>query len=227
MTVSRRTLAIASAAGVAALGGLAVLFQAPEHPAAAAEPTATPAPAPAATPGTDPRMAERGIGRADAPLTVIEYFSLTCSHCAAFHRETFPRVKSELIDTGRIRLVFRDFPLDQLALAAAQVARSLPGERYEAFIGTLLGSQDRWAFNRQADPAAEIAKLAAFAGMDQAAVTAALNDRGLQRAILEGRLRAEQEFHVNSTPTFVFGTKVVPGGIPFERFAELVRENTV
>ena len=218
MTVSRRSLVIAGAAGVAALGGIALF---PARPALAADP------APAATPATDPRMAERSLGRTDAPLTVIEYFSLTCSHCAAFHRDTFPRVKAELIDTGRMRMVLRDFPLDQLALAAAQVARSLPGERYEAFVGTLLSTQDRWAFNRQADPAAEIAKLAAFAGMDQASVTAAMNDRGLQRAILEGRMRAEQEFHVSSTPTFIFGTKVVPGGIPFERFAELVRENTV
>jgi len=225
MPVSRRSLALAGAAGVLALGGVALVAQAPESPAAAAEPTPA-APAAQAPSGTDPRMAERSLGRAEAPATVIQYFSLTCSHCAAFHRDTFPRIKSELIDTGRMRMVFRDFPLDQLALAAAAVARAMPPERYEAFVATLLGSQDRWAFNRQADPAVEIAKLAAFAGMDQAAVTAALTDRDLQRGILDGRLRAEQEFHVNSTPTFIFGSRVVPGAIPFDRFAELVRETT-
>jgi hypothetical protein len=97
-------------------------------------------------------MAERSIGKADAPVVVTEWFSMTCPHCAAFHIQAMPRIKAELIDTGKMRMVFRDFPLDQLALTAAMVARALPAERYEAFLGALLGSQDRWAFNRQANP---------------------------------------------------------------------------
>ncbi|WP_431281709.1 thioredoxin domain-containing protein [Humitalea sp. 24SJ18S-53] len=172
----------------------------------------------------DPRLTERSLGRPDTRPVVIEFFSLTCGHCAAFHRDVFPRVKSQLIDTGRIRMVLRDFPLDQLGLAAAAVARSLPEASYDAFISTLLSTQDRWAFNRNGDPAAEIAKLAAIAGMSREQVNAAMGDRDLQRAILEGRQRAEQEYRVNSTPTFVFGNKVVPGGMPFDRFAEYVRE---
>ncbi|MCQ4158470.1 DsbA family protein [Roseomonas sp. GC11] len=166
----------------------------------------------------DPRLSERSAGQEDAKV-VVEYFSLTCSHCAAFHKETWPRVKQELVSTGKVRMVWRDFPLDQLALAAAQVARSLPAERYEGFISALLGSQDRWAFNRNADPVAEIAKVAALAGMTREQVDAAIADQGLRRAILESRLKAEQEFKVNATPTFVFGTRVVPGGISFDRFA--------
>ena len=116
----------------------------------------------------DPRLAERGIGNPDAPVKVIEFFSLTCSHCAAFHKETYPRVKKELVETGAIRLIWRDFPLDQIALtAAAAVARSLPAERYEGFIGALLSSQDRWAFTR-GDPLVELGKMAALAGMSKA-----------------------------------------------------------
>ncbi len=172
----------------------------------------------------DPRMAERFVGRPDAPVTVIEYFSLTCSHCAAFHRDTYPRVKRELVEAGQVRLVWRDFPLDGVALLAAQVARSLPPERYEGFISTLLASQDRWAFNRQSDPKTELQRIAALAGMSREAFEAAAADQGLGRAILEARLKGQQEFNINSTPSFVFGTRVVPGNMPFDRFAALVAE---
>jgi len=173
---------------------------------------------------TDPRLGERSAGPADAPVTVLEFFSLTCTHCAAFHRETWPRVKQELVQKGKMRMVWRDFPLDQLALAAAQVARALPPERYEGFIGALLASQERWAFARGIDNIGEIAKIAALAGMNREQVEAAVNDQTLRRAILEGRLKAEQEYKVNSTPTFVFGSKAVPGELSFDRFAQLVQE---
>lgn len=182
-------------------------------------------PAALAAQPADPRLADRIIGKPDAPVTVIEYFSLTCGHCAAFHRDTYPRVKRELLDTGRARLILRDFPLDQLGLAAAGVARSLPPERYEAFISTLFANQERWAFGRGGgSPAEELFKLAAIAGMDRATFDQVVVDAALQRGILEARLRAQQEHNVNSTPTFVFGSRVVPGNMPFERFAALVAE---
>ena len=190
--------------------------------AALAQGTAPEAPALAAD---DPRMAERSLGRADAPVTVIEYFSLTCGHCAAFHRETWPQVKSDLVDTGRMRMVFRDFPLDGLALAASAVARSLPAERYEPFISTLLASQDRWAFARGGDPREELFKVAALAGMPRAKYDEVLADQALARAILAARVAGEQEHNVSSTPTFVFGRRAVPGNLPFARFATLVNEN--
>ena len=86
------------------------------------------------------------------------------------------------MDTGKLRMVWRDFPLDQLALAAAAVARALPPERYEGFIGALFSTQDRWAFARGADNLAEIAKIAALAGMSRAEVDAALADQALSAA---------------------------------------------
>ncbi|MCR0983058.1 DsbA family protein [Roseomonas populi] len=171
--------------------------------------------------GNDPRLAERSAGKADAQATVIEYFSLTCSHCANFHKTVWPEVKSRLVDTGKVRMVWRDFPLDQLALAAAMVARSLPAERYEGFVGALFSSQDRWAFARGADNMGEIAKIAALAGMSRADVDKALQDQALQRSILESRMKAQQEFNVNSTPTFVFNNKPQPGEVTFDRFVQL------
>ena len=184
---------------------------------------AAPAPAAPAVPASDPRLGDRAIGPATAPVRVMEFFSLTCSHCAAFHKETFPRGKTELVAPGQVRLVWRDFPLDRLALVAAAVARSLPAERYEGFIGALLNNQDRWAFTR-GDPKEELAKMAALAGMNRATYDQVFADEALQRAILEGRAKAEQEFQISATPSFVFGSRTQSGNMAFEVFARHVQE---
>jgi protein-disulfide isomerase len=200
------------AAGAAALAGPTSAQQTAAPPGAAA----------------DPRLSERAIGRADAPVRVVEYFSLTCGHCATFHRETLPQVKQKLVEPGAVRFVFRDFPLDRLALAAAVVARSMPAERYEPFIGALLAAQDRWAFTRNGDPLEELAKMAALAGMARPQFDAAVRDEALARAILEGVQAAEREHNVRSTPSFVFGrdgrSKTQAGAVGFERFQQLVDE---
>lgn len=186
-----------------------------------AAPAAALMPAALRAQGTDPRLGDRSAGRPDAPVTVIEYFSLTCSHCASFHNGTWPEVKAKLVETGKVRMVWRDFPLDQVALAAAVVARALPAERYEGFISALFTSQDRWAFSRGTDHVAEIAKVAALAGMSRAQVDAALADQALQRGILEIRMKGQQEHNVASTPTFVFNGRPQAGAVSYERFAEL------
>ncbi|MFN6953154.1 MAG: DsbA family protein [Acetobacteraceae bacterium] len=190
----------------------AIRDPAPEAPPAADAPAAPP---------QDLRFAERALGRPDARVTVIEYFSLTCGHCAAFHRETFPQVRSQLVETGRVRILFRDFPLDQLALAAHMISRVVAPERYVGFLSLLFEQQNRWALARGADHAGELARLAALAGVSRAQFDATLADQALARSILEARQRAQQEHGVNSTPSFVFGTRMVPGNMNFARFAEL------
>lgn len=196
-----------SAVGAAALGGPALAQTAPG--------------------ADDPRLGERATGRPDAPVRVLEYFSLTCGHCAAFHRETLPQVKQKLVEPGAVRFVFRDFPLDRLALTAAVVARSLPPGRYEPFVGALLLSQDRWAFGR-GDQMEELAKMAAVAGMARPQFDAALRDEALARAIMEGAQAAEREHGVRSTPSFVFQqdgrSRTQAGAVGFERFQQLVEE---
>jgi protein-disulfide isomerase len=169
-------------------------------------------------PPIEAMLAERSLGKADAPVTVIEYFSLTCSHCASFHRETLPRVKSDLIDAGKLRLVMNDFPLDQPGLLAAMIARALPADRHAAFIDVLLRSQPQWVRQSFVE---DLAKLAALAGMSRETFDAAMRDQALQRGVLEIRLRGEQEHKVNATPTFIFNNRVpgVSGAIPFDRFA--------
>ena len=238
MPLDRRTLLIGSTAAVVAAGLAAWQFlpsgapapsPAPPSPAPApASTTAAPAqpapPSPPALPADDLRLSERAVGRANAPVRVIEYFSLTCSHCADFHRNTYPRVKAELLETGRARLIFRDFPLDQIALRVHAIARSFPAQGYEPFISALFASQDRWAHARGVDHKAEIGRLAALAGMPPAVFDAAWADDALARAILESSQRGEREHNVRSTPTFVFGSRVVGGNLGFDRFAQEVAQ---
>lgn len=178
-------------------------------------------PAAAQAPAADnPRLSERSMGQASAPMVVQEFFSLTCSHCGAFGRDTWPQVKRELVQTGKIRFIWRDFPLDQIALRAAVVARYFPAEAYEPFIETLFASQDRWAFARGIDHKTEIGKIAALAGMASATFEAAWADDDTARGVLALRQQGERQYNIQATPTFVFGTRVVSGSIPFDRFAQ-------
>ena len=164
------------------------------------------------------------MGPADAKVVVTEWFSMTCSHCADFQKNTFPTVKAKLIDTGRIRYVWRDFPLDKIALAAAMVARALPAERYEPFISTLLATQDRWAFARNVNPMEELAKLAALAGLPRRVFDETLNDTKLQSAILALQDDADKNLKVSSTPTFVMNGHLTPGAVKYEEFERAVND---
>ena len=181
-------------------------------------------PALAAPARAQAQVEERALGSAAAKVVVQEFFSLTCSHCAAFHRDTFPRVKSELIDTDRVRFVFQDFPLDQVALNAALVARSLPPQHYVPFISALLASQDRWAFARGVNSTEELAKMAALAGMPRQAFNAALGDDKLKAAILGAQSEAEKRNRIQSTPSFVINGRTVAGAISYDAFAKQVEQ---
>ena len=182
---------------------------------------------PSAARAQGPGEGERAVGSPDAPVTVKEFYSLTCPHCAAFVRETMPRVKKELIDTGKIRLVYEDFPLDQVALTAAMVARSLPPERYEPFIDALLASQDRWAFARGVNSTDELAKMAALAGLSREAFDKVIADTDLRNWILQRQADAQKTYGIDSTPSFIFdgpGTKNrrESGSLSYETFANAV-----
>jgi protein-disulfide isomerase len=170
----------------------------------------------------DPKRAERAIGSPDAKTTVIECFSLTCSHCAAFDRETMPDVKKELIETGKVRYVFHDFPLNALDFTAFQVSRYLPMDRYLPFVEALLSSQDRWAFARGINPTEELWKVAALAGMSRATFDQAVADKGLMTWIAEQQQADQDRWKVNSTPTFVINGQVHVGGMGYEAFRKLV-----
>lgn len=165
-------------------------------------------------------LAERVIGKADAPITIVEYASLTCPHCARFHKETLPKLKTAYIDTGKAKLIFRDFPFDGLALRAAALARCAPQERYFAVLDTLFQQQETWS--RAKDPLAAIGNIGKLAGMSQATVDACFKDTKLMDSIVQIRLDGEKQ-GVDSTPTFIIGGKKISGAQPFEEFDKLLK----
>ena len=176
----------------------------------------------AAEPAT---MTERAVGKPDAPVSVIEFYSLTCSHCADFFRETFPRAKSELIDTGKLRWVFRDFPLDQVALEASMVARYLPPDRYEPFVMALFANQDRWAFARGVDTTDELWKTAALAGMSKTTFDQAIADNDLKTWILAQQADDQKKWGIDATPSFVVNGKMYSGEMSFDAFRKLIPDS--
>jgi protein-disulfide isomerase len=144
---------------------------------------------------------EAVMGTAAAPVTIIEYASMTCPHCASFHANAMPTLKDEYITLGKVRLVYRDFPLDSTALKAAVVARCGGAERYFAFVDVIYGQQARWA--RSPDPTAALKQLVQIGGLSGDEVDACLADKTLEEVVLRNRLAGQNEHDVQSTPTFI------------------------
>lgn len=161
-------------------------------------------------------MSERVLGKADAPVTVIEFASLTCPHCKDFEINTLPKLKAAYIDTGKVKLIYRDFPLDGRALLAAMVARCAPKDRYFAFLDALFRSQDVWA--RAQDPLQALSQVARLGGMSQTEFDACIKNKELFEAIKKDATDAQQQYKVESTPTFVINGKKMEGGHSFESF---------
>lgn len=165
-------------------------------------------------------MAEKSIGRADAPVTMIEYASLTCSHCAAFHTETLPKIKKDYIDTGKVRLVYHDFPLGSLAMAAAMVARCSGEKNFFPMIGALFGSQQSWAHSNT--PLEALGGIARLSGMSEDDVADCIDNKDLFEALQNNAEQAGKSLGIQSTPTFfVEGTKV-PGNLPYQDFQDIL-----
>jgi len=185
---------------------------------------ASAAPVPAQPVPSGPQFTARTLGQDSAPVKVHEYFSLTCTHCAHFANTVMPQVKPNLVDTGKVQFVYHDFPLDQVALSAAQVARYLPLSEYYLFIEALFASQDDWAFQPNEDYHASIFKYAALAGMDQTTYDKAWNDQALAQFILDGQKQDETTYKISATPTFIINGKTYPGEMEYDDFAAVVTQ---
>lgn len=160
------------------------------------------------------------LGNKNAPITIFEYASLTCPHCAAFATKTLPKLQKDWIDTGKAKLVYRDFPLDQPAVLAATVARCFPDDRYFPFIETLFQNQDEWADRDETATKAALARIARLGGMSQDQFNACVANQKISDAVLNSRLVAAKQYGIDSTPTFfVNGTKVV-GDLPYSEFVK-------
>ena len=168
--------------------------------------------------------AERSSGSPNAKVTVMEFFSLTCTHCASFSRETMPEIEKNLVQPGKVRFVYRDFPLDQVALTAAMVARYLPPAQYFPFITALFATQDRWAFARGVNSTDELWKLAALAGMSRETFDKAVADNALRTWILQQQQADQDRWKIDSTPSFVINGQKYSGEMSYDAFSKLIRE---
>ena len=215
--------------GVVLVGGLVVslvkVFEGaapPEPRRAAVAPATAPAatkavvaPKPVARFGAIEIGAEEYVlGAADAPVTIVEYASLTCRHCARFHTEVLPILKKEFIDTGKVRLVYRDFPLDRLALTASMVARCAGRERYFGFLDAFYAAQAGWALS--SDPVAALAGIARLGAMARPDFDACLKDSTVADAVLKQRLEGEKTFSIDATPTLIVNGDKYSGALTLD-----------
>lgn len=186
----------------------------------ASAPVAVAAPAFAYHVGAPHVGEEMILGDPVAPVTIIEYSSLTCPHCASFHKNTLAKIKERYIDSGEARLIYRDFPFDRAALLAAAMARCAGSARFFSFLDVLFRTQETWGRSQQ--PAEALAKVGRLGGLQPAAIDACFADQSLLDSILDSRLTGAQKFDISSTPTFIINGEKLIGAQPFERFAEVI-----
>lgn len=158
-------------------------------------------------------LGDRQLGPDNAPVTIIEYASTTCPHCANFHKTTLPELKKRYIDGGKVRLIFREFALNPLDAAAIMLARCIDKDKYFAFVDILFHKQPEWVVQKPLEPLKAIAKQAGFT---EQSFEACLKNQKLLDDIEAQRNRASKEFGVNSTPTFFINGKLARGGMTIE-----------
>jgi protein-disulfide isomerase len=165
-----------------------------------------------------PAIGERSLGSPEAPVVVIEYASATCPHCAQFHIRSLPQIRNAYIDTGKVLWIFREFPLDSLAMAAFMLARCVPQDDYFPTIETLFTEQRLWT-----GPGArqELARVMRGAGMNQETFDSCIARSDLAEGIYD-IAKTAQSFGVTSTPTFFVNGHVVRGAQDFATFAALI-----
>ena len=159
------------------------------------------------------------LGKPDAPITIVEYASMTCPHCAQFHTAVLPQLKTKYIDNGQAKLILREFPLDGLAVAAFMLARCAGPDRYYPMVGALFETQDTWAV-----PGAEgkdkLLVIARQAGFSKEKFDQCLADKELFNKIVAVRQHANEKFQVDSTPSFFVNGKRMKGDHQLKDFDE-------
>lgn len=164
----------------------------------------------------------RTLGKADAPVTMIEFSSLTCPHCAAAHKEILPRLITDYVDKGLLRIVFHDFPLNKQALDASKVSRCMSNQAYLPFITVVFEGIEQWAYGQ--DPQQALVALATLAGLPRDQAMGCLNNAEIEKSLLEDMQKARVDYKVESTPTFVFNDGVVrfSGTRPYADFTTAI-----
>ena len=178
------------------------------------------APLPSAAAGIGERPGDLALGDPDAPVTVIEYFSLTCPACRDFHQNIYDPLKRDHVDAGKVRFVARDFPLNAPALEAAVLAHCAGRDRYFAFIDVLFQTFDDWASSR--DYTEKLAQIGELGGVSRDRFEVCLADKDLENAIFQSKADGHDEYDVSGTPTLVVNGEKYEGKMSFEALARHV-----
>ena len=165
-------------------------------------------------------LPDMAIGKSDAPVTIVEYASLTCPHCASFHEKTLPGIKEKYVDTGKVRLIFREFPFDSRAAAAFMVARCAPADQYFPLIDVMFKQQRVWS--QAEDPRPPLLQIARLAGFTQETFEACLKNQSVLDKVMAVRDKAKNEFKVESTPTFFINGEKHAGTMSVEDMSKLI-----
>lgn len=166
-------------------------------------------------------LGDVALGPADAKVTIIEYASLTCSHCAAFHKETYPLLKQRYIDTGKVRFILREFPLDVLATAGFMLARCEGESRYYPIVDMLFSQQRGWAFSDK--PLEGLQQMMRQAGFSQEKFESCLRDAKLRDGVNAVRSRATDKFKISSTPTFFINGRRHSGNMSIDELEKIIK----
>lgn len=170
-------------------------------------------------------LKEYSEGKTDAPVTIIEYSSLTCPHCSTFHIQVMPELKKKYIDTGKVRYILREFPLDNLAAAGFMVGRCASENKKFALVKELYYRQKSWAFVK--DPIGALEKIAKQAGFTKASFEKCLQNQKLLDKIAAVRNRGSVEFNVDSTPTLFVNGRILRGAHSLKQVEALMGEHAV
>ena len=166
-------------------------------------------------------LGELELGPKEAKVTVVEYASMTCGHCANFSKHVFPELKKKYIDTGKIHFIFREFPLDNLAAAASMLARCTGGDKAFPLVEVLFEKQAEWAFG-EGNPVPRLFEIAKQAGFTQESFDKCLTDQKLLDNVTAQRTRASDVFGVSATPTFYINGKKLDGSPTLEAFDKMI-----
>ena len=164
------------------------------------------------------------IGDEDASITIIEYASLSCSHCADFHINTLPKLKEEFVDTGIAKIVFRDFPFNYPALLGSMVLRCVPEDIRFQYSNALYKLQSKWVVRENAKSTQELYKIMQSGGMTKEEFNQCIRDVDLENEILQGVISAQSEFNIKSTPSFIINGILLEGNKPIKDFRQIINK---
>jgi len=162
------------------------------------------------------------IGNEDAKITIIEYASLSCSHCADFHVNTLETLKKEYIDTGKVKMVFRDYPFNYPALLGSMVLRCIPENYRYDYMNALFKLQTDWVNKKNKKTIQELYKIMQSGGMTKDEYDACIYNTELENEILKGVMEAQNQFNIKSTPSFIIDGKLIEGNKSIKEFRQII-----